>query len=275
MGKSADAFRTISEVADWLEVPAHVLRFWESKFTQVKPVKRAGGRRYYRPADMRLLGGIKVLLHDEGLTIKGVQKMLREQGVSHVAALSPPFAGDAAAPDPPPVAQVLNFARPDAAQDDAQDAGTAETEHAVADDAPAGPDAGPGPEAEAEPAPDPHAEAAPALDPPATPEPQSGQTDVPDTPPESPAASQAAPRDEPDAEDSQPEAGAEPEPASASPAPALPPLPDLPPDPPDDVTAAPGALARLAALPRPLPARLAPGLAALAERLRAAGTPKP
>lgn len=86
--KSPDAFRTISEVADWLETPAHVLRFWESKFTQVKPVKRAGGRRYYRPADMELLGGIKKLLHDEGMTIKGVQKILREQGVKHVAGLS-------------------------------------------------------------------------------------------------------------------------------------------------------------------------------------------
>lgn len=73
---------------DWLETPAHVLRFWESKFTQVKPVKRAGGRRYYRPADMELLGGIKKLLHDEGMTIKGVQKILREQGVKHVAGLS-------------------------------------------------------------------------------------------------------------------------------------------------------------------------------------------
>ncbi len=88
MPKSRDAFRTISEVADWLETPAHVLRFWESKFTQVKPVKRAGGRRYYRPSDMELLGGIKKLLHDDGMTIKGVQKVLREQGVRHVAALS-------------------------------------------------------------------------------------------------------------------------------------------------------------------------------------------
>ncbi len=87
MSKSRDAFRTISEVADWLETPAHVLRFWESKFSQVKPVKRAGGRRYYRPADMELLGGIKKLLHDDGMTIKGVQKILREQGVRHVAAL--------------------------------------------------------------------------------------------------------------------------------------------------------------------------------------------
>ncbi|GGL92634.1 hypothetical protein GCM10011534_13580 [Pseudooceanicola nanhaiensis] len=87
MAKSADAFRTISEVAEWLETPAHVLRFWESKFTQVKPVKRAGGRRYYRPGDMELLGGIKQLLHEEGMTIKGVQKLLRERGVGHVAGL--------------------------------------------------------------------------------------------------------------------------------------------------------------------------------------------
>lgn len=95
MAKSPDAFRTISEVAAWLGVQAHVLRFWESKFTQVKPVKRAGGRRYYRPADMRLIGGIKVLLHDEGMTIKGVQKVLREQGVAHVSALAPPLDGEA------------------------------------------------------------------------------------------------------------------------------------------------------------------------------------
>lgn len=88
MSKSPDAFRTISEVAEWLDTPAHVLRFWESKFTQVKPVKRAGGRRYYRPADMELLGGIKRLLHDDGMTIKGVQKILREQGVRHVSALA-------------------------------------------------------------------------------------------------------------------------------------------------------------------------------------------
>lgn len=89
MSKSPDAFRTISEVADWLGVQAHVLRFWESRFSQVKPVKRAGGRRYYRPNDMRLLGGIKKLLHEDGITIKGVQRILREQGVAHVTALSP------------------------------------------------------------------------------------------------------------------------------------------------------------------------------------------
>ena len=88
MNKSPDAFRTISEVAELLDTPAHVLRFWESRFPQIKPVKRAGGRRYYRPADMALLAGIRRLLHDEGLTIRGVQKILREQGVRHVSGLS-------------------------------------------------------------------------------------------------------------------------------------------------------------------------------------------
>ncbi len=88
MDKSPDAFRTISEVAEVLETPAHVLRFWESRFPQIRPVKRAGGRRYYRPSDVALLAGIKRLLHDEGLTIRGVQKILRDQGVRHVAGLS-------------------------------------------------------------------------------------------------------------------------------------------------------------------------------------------
>ena len=91
--KSKDAFRTISEVATWLDVPAHVLRFWESKFPQVKPVKRAGGRRYYRPSDMMLIGGIKSMLHDQGLTIRGVQKKLKEDGIEAVSALSPPVDG--------------------------------------------------------------------------------------------------------------------------------------------------------------------------------------
>ncbi|SDG36070.1 MerR family transcriptional regulator [Alloyangia pacifica] len=90
MSKSRDAFRTISEVAELLDTPAHVLRFWETKFSQVKPVKRAGGRRYYRPGDVALLAGIRQLLHDDGLTIKGVQKVLREQGVKHVAGIAPP-----------------------------------------------------------------------------------------------------------------------------------------------------------------------------------------
>lgn len=87
MSKSPEAFRTISEVADILGTPAHVLRFWESKFSQIKPVKRAGGRRYYRPQDIALLTGIKHLLHEQGMTIKGAQKLLREQGVKHVANL--------------------------------------------------------------------------------------------------------------------------------------------------------------------------------------------
>ncbi|MEL7212170.1 MAG: MerR family transcriptional regulator [Pseudomonadota bacterium] len=93
MGKAPDAFRTISEVAEWLDVAPHVLRFWESKFTQVKPVKRAGGRRYYRPSDMELLGGIKVLLHDQGQTIKAVQSMIREEGVDAIAAHAPMIDG--------------------------------------------------------------------------------------------------------------------------------------------------------------------------------------
>ena len=84
-GKSAEAFRTISEVAVDLDVPQHVLRFWETRFTQVKPVKRAGGRRYYRPEDVDLLRGIRSLLYAEGFTIKGVQKVLRERGLRHVA----------------------------------------------------------------------------------------------------------------------------------------------------------------------------------------------
>jgi DNA-binding transcriptional MerR regulator len=84
MSKTAEAFRTISEVADELEVPKHVLRFWEGRFPQIRPMKRGGGRRYYRPEDMALLRGICHLLHAEGYTIKGVQKILREQGVDTV-----------------------------------------------------------------------------------------------------------------------------------------------------------------------------------------------
>ncbi len=91
MEKSAAAFRTIGEVAEWLGEETHVLRFWESKFSQIKPVKRAGGRRYYRPSDMLLLGGLKKLLHDDGMTIKGAQKVLRSKGVDHVAGLSQPL----------------------------------------------------------------------------------------------------------------------------------------------------------------------------------------
>ena len=85
--KSAQAFRTISEVAELLDVPAHVLRFWETRFSQIQPVKRGGGRRYYRPEDIDLLRGIQDLLHVQGMTIKGVQKVLKERGVKHVTGI--------------------------------------------------------------------------------------------------------------------------------------------------------------------------------------------
>ncbi|HEX4177942.1 MAG TPA: MerR family transcriptional regulator [Rhizomicrobium sp.] len=95
--KSAEAFRTISEVAIELDVPQHVLRFWESRFAQIRPVKRAGGRRYYRPEDIDLLKGIRALLYSDGLTIRGVQKILKERGLRHVADLG---RGGSRAPEP-------------------------------------------------------------------------------------------------------------------------------------------------------------------------------
>jgi DNA-binding transcriptional MerR regulator len=100
--KSAEAFRTISEVAQELEVPQHVLRFWESRFPQVKPLKRAGGRRYYRPDDVVLLRRIRQCLYDQGYTIKGVQKLLREGALKGEGALPrPPAAAIAAASGAP------------------------------------------------------------------------------------------------------------------------------------------------------------------------------
>jgi DNA-binding transcriptional MerR regulator len=87
MEKSPDAFRTISEVAEELDLPQHVLRFWETRFSQIKPMKRGGGRRYYRPNDVDMLRGIKHLLYEEGYTIKGVQKLLRENGVQFAVAI--------------------------------------------------------------------------------------------------------------------------------------------------------------------------------------------
>ena len=92
MDKAPDAFRTISEVADELKVPQHVLRFWETKFPQIRPMKRAGGRRYYRPDDVDLLRGIRHLLYGEGYTIRGVQRILREQGPKFVQAVWQPGA---------------------------------------------------------------------------------------------------------------------------------------------------------------------------------------
>lgn len=88
MEKSPDAFRTISEVADDLDLPQHVLRFWETRFSQIKPMKRGGGRRYYRPDDVELLKGIRHLLYDHGYTIKGVQKLLKNNGNKFVAAIA-------------------------------------------------------------------------------------------------------------------------------------------------------------------------------------------
>jgi DNA-binding transcriptional MerR regulator len=97
--KAPDAFRTISEVADELDLPQHVLRFWESRFREIKPMKRGGGRRYYRPDDIDLLRGIKHLLYGEGYTIRGVQRILREQSIAFVQSV-----WQEGAPQPPHVA---------------------------------------------------------------------------------------------------------------------------------------------------------------------------
>ena len=102
--KGPEAYRTIREVADSMDLPQHVLRFWETRFPQIRPLKRAGGRRYYRPEDIERLRLIRRLLYDEGYTIKGVQKLFKEQGVQ---ALS--IAGE-----PAPAAEVAKGARPDA-----------------------------------------------------------------------------------------------------------------------------------------------------------------
>jgi DNA-binding transcriptional MerR regulator len=102
LDKAPDAFRTISEVADDLDIPQHVLRFWETRFTQIKPMKRSGGRRYYRPDDVDLLRGIRRLLYGEGYTIRGVQRILKENGIKAVQGLvdgaaAPAFAADGGA----------------------------------------------------------------------------------------------------------------------------------------------------------------------------------
>jgi DNA-binding transcriptional MerR regulator len=88
LDKAPDAFRTISEVADDLDIPQHVLRFWETRFAQIKPMKRSGGRRYYRPDDVDLLRGIRRLLYGEGYTIRGVQRILKEHGIKSVQGLA-------------------------------------------------------------------------------------------------------------------------------------------------------------------------------------------
>src|SRR5690242_17174581 len=106
MDKSPDAFRTISEVAEDLDLPQHVLRFWETRFNQIKPLKRGGGRRYYRPDDVELLRAIRHLLYGEGYTIRGVQRILKEQGVKAVIGLvrASSAAGAAARDGEPPAA---------------------------------------------------------------------------------------------------------------------------------------------------------------------------
>jgi DNA-binding transcriptional MerR regulator len=104
LDKSPDAFRTISEAADELDLPQHVLRFWETRFSTIKPMKRGGGRRYYRPEDVQLLRGIRHLLYDRGFTIKGVQRILKDQGVRYVIAV-----GEGRTPDPV-IAEIVNTA---------------------------------------------------------------------------------------------------------------------------------------------------------------------
>jgi DNA-binding transcriptional MerR regulator len=99
--KGPDAFRTISEVAQDLDLPQHVLRFWETRFAQIKPLKRGGGRRYYRPDDIDLLRGIRQLLYGDGYTIRGVQQILREQGVRHVQSIGRAAEAEEVRPAPP------------------------------------------------------------------------------------------------------------------------------------------------------------------------------
>jgi DNA-binding transcriptional MerR regulator len=116
--KAPDAFRTISEVADELDLPQHVLRFWESRFREIKPMKRGGGRRYYRPDDVDLLRGIKHLLYGEGYTIRGVQRILREQGSNFVETV-----WREGAPQPPHGARDDEFADDSAAETDGRKPG--------------------------------------------------------------------------------------------------------------------------------------------------------
>lgn len=111
--KSAEAFRTISEVSLLLDIPQHVLRFWETKFTRLKPMKRAGGRRYYRPEDVALIAHIRDLLYGQGYTIRGVQKLLREGGMPAPNPAAPPVSPPSP-PRPPATAQTSRQAPPPA-----------------------------------------------------------------------------------------------------------------------------------------------------------------
>jgi DNA-binding transcriptional MerR regulator len=125
MDKTQDAFRTIGEVAEELDLPQHVLRFWETKFNQIRPVKRAGGRRYYRPDDVRLVAAIRILLYSEGYTIRGVQRLLKEQGAKALIAAS--RAGGRGLPPPADSADSAPQFEPAPADLDAEFAGDAES----------------------------------------------------------------------------------------------------------------------------------------------------
>jgi DNA-binding transcriptional MerR regulator len=130
LDKAPDAFRTISEVADDLDIPQHVLRFWETRFVQIKPMKRSGGRRYYRPDDVDLLRGIRRLLYGEGYTIRGVQRILKEHGIKSVQGL---VDGSAAVPSFGVVDDRATRGQPDDAGDDEAIVETADDEDEVAE----------------------------------------------------------------------------------------------------------------------------------------------
>ncbi|MEM7488260.1 MAG: MerR family transcriptional regulator [Pseudomonadota bacterium] len=185
--KAEGAFRTIREVSDWLGVPTHVLRFWESKFEQIAPVKGAGGRRYYRPEDMKLLGGIKVMLHDQGQTIRAVAQSIDDDGTEQVMAQSPALDMPESAPprtrkvirDTPaeeeakaPSAEAEPDPTPEPADEPADATDETLTEASVAEPAP---DPAPAPDASSDPEP-----AKPKADPaPSDPAPSEGGEVVP------------------------------------------------------------------------------------------------
>lgn len=295
MSKSPQAFRTIREVADWLDVAAHVLRFWESKFPQIKPVKRAGGRRYYRPGDMELVGGIKVLLHDQGMTIKGVQNMLASEGIARVSQLAPPLDEDATPSEASEVdlweAELNALEASDAAEErrESRDAAQPELfdlapeplpieqEPVEAPDPEAAVEAEIVPDALADPAPEPEDEAESVeaqAEITASPEPDSAPLPEPEVVPEAPEIAEPAPVAEPQpaVEPAAVEHSADPIPAdppSIDPAPHEPPKPAAPPP-------AMGVLmAELAARQKAAPESLVPvqaRLAALQSRLANART---
>jgi DNA-binding transcriptional MerR regulator len=262
MGKSADAFRTISEVAEWLGIPTHVLRFWESKFSQVKPVKRAGGRRYYRPSDMLLLGGIKKLLHDDGMTIKGVQKILRKDGIASVAKHSQPLDDVTAAE----YSEAAENTSPHSASP-TQEQITEFKSDSPPPLTPAGPEDEPA--SVPAPAPDPAPVPAPAPEPAPAPAPAPEPAPVPAPAPEPAPVPAPAPEPAP-----VPAPAPEPAPVPApapEPAPVPAPAPrkiSVPDDPDDTLAAKPGLLSQLASLPRPLAPEAAAKLAPIIDRLR-------